>query len=56
MRKNLIFLLLIPLVFGCTSEPPKGVLITGVIDNFDKELFMMGGPEGSLDSVLHALR
>ncbi len=52
MKKNLAFLLLIPLVFGCNPSPRDGVLITGVIDNFDKELFMMGGPVGSSDTVL----
>ncbi len=51
MRKLLTFLLLIPLAFGC-SPKQEGVVLTGLIENLEKELFVMGGPGGSRDTVL----
>lgn len=51
MRKKWIFLLLIPFVFGCNPEH-EGVILTGLIENLDNELFVMGGPDGSRDTVL----
>ena len=50
MKKYLTLLLLIPLAIACTPKN-DGVAITGLIENLDKDNFVMGGPGGSRDSV-----
>ena len=52
MKKNLIFLILIPLMFACSQQPNEGVVITGLIENYDSDVFQVGGPGGSRDSVM----
>ena len=51
MRKYLIIIVLIPLFFACTPAEKKGAVITGKVDNMQKEFFFMGGPGGARDSV-----
>ncbi|MCK5821712.1 MAG: TlpA family protein disulfide reductase [Bacteroidales bacterium] len=51
MKKLFVILLLFPLFFSCNQEEP-GTKITGMIDNLEAGLFVLGGPGGTRDTVL----
>lgn len=51
MKKLFVALLLLPLFVACNQEE-SGTKITGIFDNLESGLFIMGGPGGSRDTVL----
>ena len=51
MRKISLLFMLLPLFFGCAPKEKQGVSLTGLIENPNKDFFVLGGPGGSRDSV-----